>query len=201
MVISAQNRYTRTANVLHWLILAPLVAQYIVGWTMPHIGRNTPVTTLISLHFSIGVLILGVIIVRSVWRIIHREPTPEAGHPAMAGARGTSHSPAAVPAAGRSIAIGLDQRLVSRHADHVFSGSSACRNWWVSTPPAGAGPVTFIRLSRNTTFFPWWACTSLRRCITTSSAAIGFCSACWRARSVAKSRFQNATPNSNMVSP
>ena len=81
MVIGTQGRYTRTAIVLHWLILALLVAQFAVGWTMPHIDRNTPVTTLISLHFSIGVLILGLIVVRLVWRIIHGEPAPEAGIP------------------------------------------------------------------------------------------------------------------------
>jgi len=81
MVISTQRRYTRTAIVLHWLILALLVAQYAIGWTMPHIGRNTPVTTLTSLHFSIGVLILGLIVVRLIWRIIHGEPAPEAGVP------------------------------------------------------------------------------------------------------------------------
>ena len=81
MVINAQPRYARTAIFLHWLILALLIAQYIVAWTMPHIGRNTPVTTLIGLHFSIGVLILGVIIVRLIWRITHGEPTPVAGVP------------------------------------------------------------------------------------------------------------------------
>lgn len=82
MVISSQGRYTRTAIVLHWLVLALLVAQYTVGWTMPHIGRNIQVTTLISLHFSIGgVLILGVIVVGLIWRIIHGEPAPEAGIP------------------------------------------------------------------------------------------------------------------------
>ncbi|HET7222480.1 MAG TPA: cytochrome b/b6 domain-containing protein, partial [Rhodanobacteraceae bacterium] len=81
MVIHAQPRYTRTAIFLHWLILALLIAQYTIAWTMPHIGRNTPVTTLISLHFSIGVLILGVIVVRLIWRMAHGEPTPEAGVP------------------------------------------------------------------------------------------------------------------------
>lgn len=81
MAIVTSGRYTRTAIALHWLILALLIAQYTVGWTMPHIGRNTPVTTLISLHFSIGVLILGVIVVRLIWRIIHGEPPPEAGVP------------------------------------------------------------------------------------------------------------------------
>jgi cytochrome b561 len=79
MVTSPQARYTRTAIFLHWLILALLIAQYTIGWTMPHIGRNTPVTTLIGLHFSIGVLIIAVIVVRLIWRIIHGEPAPEAG--------------------------------------------------------------------------------------------------------------------------
>ena len=81
MAISTQGRYTRTAIILHWLILALLVAQYAVGWTMPHIGRDTPVTTLISLHFSIGMLRLAVIVVRLAWRIVHGEPAPEAGVP------------------------------------------------------------------------------------------------------------------------
>ena len=38
--------YTPTAKFLHWLIVVLLIAQFIFAWTMPHIGRNTPVTTL-----------------------------------------------------------------------------------------------------------------------------------------------------------
>ncbi len=48
---------------------------------MPHIGRNTPVTTLISLHFSFGIIILAVAIVRLVWRATHAEPAPLDGVP------------------------------------------------------------------------------------------------------------------------
>ena len=73
--------YTRTAISLHWLIVALLVGQFIFAWTMPHIGRNTPVTTLISLHFSFGVLILALAVVRLVWRATHGKPEPEAGVP------------------------------------------------------------------------------------------------------------------------
>lgn len=82
MDVDMQNRYTRTAMALHWLVLALLVVQYILGWTMPHIGRNTPVTTLIGLHFSFGVLIIAVIVVRLAWRIAHGAPAHEAGIPA-----------------------------------------------------------------------------------------------------------------------
>lgn len=81
MVIPAQARYTRTAITLHWLIFVLLAVQFIVGWTMPHIGRNTPVTTLISLHFSLGVLIIALIVVRLIWRMTHGEPPQEAGVP------------------------------------------------------------------------------------------------------------------------
>ena len=56
--MSKSTGYTPTAKTLHWLIVALLVAQFVFAWTMPHIGRNTPVTTLISLHFSFGVAIL-----------------------------------------------------------------------------------------------------------------------------------------------
>ena len=73
--------YTGTAKALHWLIVLLLIAQFIFAWTMPHIGRNTPVTTLISLHFTFGIIILAVAIVRLAWRLTHREPPPEDGLP------------------------------------------------------------------------------------------------------------------------
>jgi|SRR5690349_1121464 cytochrome b561 len=73
--------YTSTAKWLHWLIVVLLVAQFTFAWTMPHIGRNTPVTTLISLHFTFGIIILGVAIVRLAWRATHAEPPPLDGLP------------------------------------------------------------------------------------------------------------------------
>jgi len=73
--------YTGVAKALHWLILALLIAQFIFAWTMPHIGRNTPVTTLISLHFTFGIVILAIAIFRLVWRFTHAEPPPEDGIP------------------------------------------------------------------------------------------------------------------------
>jgi len=73
--------YTGTAKTLHWLIVALLIGQFIFAWTMPDIGRNTPVTTLISLHFTFGVIILAVAVVRLVWRVTHPEPKPLDGVP------------------------------------------------------------------------------------------------------------------------
>ena len=72
-----RGAYTSTAKALHWLILALLTVQFVLAWTMPDIRRDTPLTTLIGLHFSFGVLILFVAVVRLAWRLTHGEPEPE----------------------------------------------------------------------------------------------------------------------------
>ncbi|HET9716911.1 MAG TPA: cytochrome b [Pseudolabrys sp.] len=77
----AAQRYTSTAKTLHWLVVGLLAAQFIFAWTMPHIGRNTPVATLISLHFTFGIIILAVAVIRLAWRATHAEPMPLEGLP------------------------------------------------------------------------------------------------------------------------
>ena len=71
--------YTGTAKLLHWLILALLIAQFLFAWTMPHMRRDTPVTTLISLHFTFGMFVLAIAVVRLGWRVTQGEPAPEDG--------------------------------------------------------------------------------------------------------------------------
>ena len=73
--------YTPLARLLHWLVVALLIVQYVVAWTMPHIGRNTVPETLINLHFSLGALVLAVVVVRLGWRWTHGEPAPLDGIP------------------------------------------------------------------------------------------------------------------------
>jgi cytochrome b561 len=73
--------YTSTAKLLHWLIVVLLIAQFTFAWTMPHIGRDTPVTTLISLHFTFGIVALLIACVRLVWRATHKEPPSLDGVP------------------------------------------------------------------------------------------------------------------------
>jgi len=73
--------YTGTAKLLHWLILTLLVVQFVLAWTMPHMRRDTQPDTLINLHFSFGVLVLAVAVVRLAWRAMHGEPAPEDGLP------------------------------------------------------------------------------------------------------------------------
>lgn len=66
--------YTGVAKTLHWLVFVLLIVQYIAAWLMPHIGRDTKPDTIINLHFSIGAVILALVIVRLIWRWTHSEP-------------------------------------------------------------------------------------------------------------------------------
>lgn len=73
--------YGPTAKVLHWLVVALLVAQFVVAWTMPEIHRNTKPETLINLHLSLGMVTLLVVVIRLAWRWTHPEPAPLDGLP------------------------------------------------------------------------------------------------------------------------
>jgi len=81
MSATTDRGYTETAKALHWLIVVLLIVQFIVAWTMPHIGRNTRPETLINLHFTLGAVVLVVAVLRMGWRMMHREPAPESGIP------------------------------------------------------------------------------------------------------------------------
>ncbi len=80
-VPAADVGYTPVAKILHWLVVALVVAQFIVAWSMPHIGRDTVPNSAINLHISLGALILAVLVIRLAWRWTHPEPTPVAGLP------------------------------------------------------------------------------------------------------------------------
>jgi cytochrome b561 len=71
--------YTETTKALHWLIVALLIVQFVLAWTMPEIRRDTKPDTLINLHLSLGVLILAVAVVRLGLRVIYGKPEPAAG--------------------------------------------------------------------------------------------------------------------------
>jgi cytochrome b561 len=66
--------YGGVAKFLHWLIVALLIVQFAIAWTMPDINPSTPPSTLVDLHFSIGVTILSIVLLRLLWR--WRYPVP-----------------------------------------------------------------------------------------------------------------------------
>ncbi|HXC38050.1 MAG TPA: cytochrome b/b6 domain-containing protein [Burkholderiales bacterium] len=73
-----RDEYSPAAKVLHWMIVVLIAAQFAVAWSMPHIGRNTRPDALINLHFSLGVAILAVMLVRLIYRVAAGAPVAAA---------------------------------------------------------------------------------------------------------------------------
>jgi cytochrome b561 len=64
-------QYGTTAKVLHWLVVALLLVQYLIGWLMPDIHGGMKPGAAMTLHVSFGILILLLIVVRLGWRLAH----------------------------------------------------------------------------------------------------------------------------------
>src|SRR5665213_920776 len=75
--------YGRLAKIWHWLVVALLIVQFAIAWTMPDIRRGTTPEQLISLHLSFGLLILLVAIIRLGWRLSHPVPLIQEGTPRL----------------------------------------------------------------------------------------------------------------------
>jgi cytochrome b561 len=66
--------------VLHWVIAALIAVQLPIGWLMPDIEPGMIPGTAMSVHISIGMTILALIVLRFVWRLLH-PVAPESGLP------------------------------------------------------------------------------------------------------------------------
>src|SRR5690349_10934399 len=78
---AAPPGYGRVAKLLHWLIAAILIAQFSLGWLMAGVKRGMQPGLALHAHISIGIVVLGLIVVRLLWRLTHRVP-PEPALPA-----------------------------------------------------------------------------------------------------------------------
>jgi len=70
------DRYTRTAIALHWIVAALVIAQFAWGWWMQGIPKQPvgPRVDAFNLHKSMGLLILGLMLLRLGWRLGHPAP-------------------------------------------------------------------------------------------------------------------------------
>lgn len=66
--------YSAPAKWLHWLVATLIAVQFVTVALLPHIGRDTPLSTTISLHFSFGLLIAIAMLIRLVHRLVHPVP-------------------------------------------------------------------------------------------------------------------------------
>ena len=66
--------YDVIAQTLHWLVFALVFAQFLIGWAMPEIHRDTPREGLVDWHLSVGATLMFVVVLRLVWWFTHPVP-------------------------------------------------------------------------------------------------------------------------------
>jgi cytochrome b561 len=78
-----EDRYSRTAVVLHWVIAAAVLGQIAFGWYLRTVPRLTPDRAIfVNFHKSTGLLIGILILFRIAWRLTHKPPPLPASLPA-----------------------------------------------------------------------------------------------------------------------
>jgi hypothetical protein len=70
VIMNDRLHYGTPAIVLHWLVVALLAVQFSIGWLMPEVHAGPPGRAM-TLHISVGLTILALILLRLVWRITH----------------------------------------------------------------------------------------------------------------------------------
>ncbi len=73
------RKYSRTAMLLHWLVAALISANLVLIWVVDSVPE-AQVRWVIDTHKSIGITVLGLVIVRLLWRYAHTPPALPSGY-------------------------------------------------------------------------------------------------------------------------
>lgn len=79
--VMSQARYTGVAIVLHWLVAVLVMANLVIVWTVDYTPDSVG-AVMIHTHKSFGITVLGLAILRLLWRAGHAPP-PLAGVSAL----------------------------------------------------------------------------------------------------------------------
>ncbi|MDE2479735.1 MAG: cytochrome b [Betaproteobacteria bacterium] len=60
--------YNPVARALHWSIFLLIAAEFGIAWLMPDVRRDTQPVGLIAWHIGVGTSILGLMVLRLLWR-------------------------------------------------------------------------------------------------------------------------------------
>jgi cytochrome b561 len=67
------ERYTRPAIILHWLIAALMIVNFALGQFSEAFGEDY-IRFMINAHKSTGITVLGLVLLRILWRLTHQPP-------------------------------------------------------------------------------------------------------------------------------
>jgi cytochrome b561 len=68
------DRYTRTAIVFHWVIAALVIGNIALAWTFKTWDDRPWTQYVTNTHKTIGITVLGLALMRLLWRMAHRPP-------------------------------------------------------------------------------------------------------------------------------
>jgi cytochrome b561 len=74
----SQNRYTHVAIALHWLVAALMLGNIALAWAVDSLPEEH-IRLAIDTHKSIGITVLGLALLRILWRIGHQPPVTPKG--------------------------------------------------------------------------------------------------------------------------
>ena len=77
--LTTEQRYGRVAVVLHWAIAVLIIVNVALGLSADWLPDEW-VRGVIDAHKSTGITVLGLVLLRVLWRIGHRPPTLPAGY-------------------------------------------------------------------------------------------------------------------------
>ena len=72
-LVELRTRYSRVAMLLHWVIAALITANVILALSADSLS-DTTARTVIDLHKSFGITVLGLVILRLLWRVAVKPP-------------------------------------------------------------------------------------------------------------------------------
>lgn len=78
---NTRDRWGVVSQALHWLILALVLWMAWLGLTMTDLPNTPRKVETYSLHKSLGLLILALMLLRGAWRLYAGAPAPEPGTP------------------------------------------------------------------------------------------------------------------------
>ncbi len=71
--MNAPGKYTKIAMILHWAVAVLILINIALAWTV-NLFPDSMVRPVIDLHKSIGLTVLGLVLLRILWRLAHRPP-------------------------------------------------------------------------------------------------------------------------------
>jgi cytochrome b561 len=74
------DRYTRTAMLLHWLVALMIAINLMLVWTVDYVSDDVA-GVMVHTHKSIGITVLGLAILRLLWRVANPPPPLPATYP------------------------------------------------------------------------------------------------------------------------